>query len=218
MKKEFLILATAVIAFTARGNTIVFNTLGPGDTYDQSNGFDVEASPGFSEDVAAQFTALASGNLATVDLGLTRGVSFPPGPVNVYLYRDASGSPNSAQQRFLGSGTASAVFSTTNNSLVSFSVAGSVPVSVGATYWLVLKPVSGTFDIWNTSEPPVLSHVAFSINDASWLVSIGTLPAFRLTSTTGVPDSGSTFLLLLGSFAALVISRRTPAREQETRI
>jgi hypothetical protein len=219
MKKILLILSITGLALTARGNSIVFNTLGPGDTYDQSNGFDVIAPfPGFTEDVAAQFVALASGNLATVDLGLTRGLNSPPGPVNVYLYGDASGSPNNSDQTFLGSGTATAVFGTTNNSLVSFAVAGTIPVTMGTTYWLVLKPVLGTFDIWNASEPPVLGNFAFSVNDSPWIVGTGS-PAFRITAiaATGVPDSGATFLLLLSSAALLLGLHRISPREQASR-
>jgi len=38
MKKILLILSITVLALTARGNSIVFNTLGPGDTYDGQTG------------------------------------------------------------------------------------------------------------------------------------------------------------------------------------
>jgi len=51
---------------------------------------------------------LASGNLALVDLGLTFDAGHQ-GPVNVYLYGDAGGSPDNANQTLLGSGTPSAL-------------------------------------------------------------------------------------------------------------
>src|SRR5207248_920679 len=140
-------IAVLLIAFCpvqAQATTIVFNTLGPGDTYLSTSGFAVVGvgALGVLEEVAAQFTAMTSGNLATVDLGLTFASGHTPGAVNVFLYADSAGSPNNAIQTFLGSGTPTAKFGTTNNSLVSFTVAGTVPVVTGTNYWLVLKPAN----------------------------------------------------------------------------
>jgi hypothetical protein len=217
MKKILLILSITVLAFTARGNSIVFNTLGPGDTYDQNLARDVE--PG--SEWAAQFTAGASGNLATVDLGLTYDTINPNGPVNVYLYGDTSGSPGT-NLALLGSGTPTGVLGTTNNSLVSFAVAGTIPVTMGTTYWLVLAPADLTHHLvwWNNSSPAVSGSVAFSVDGTTWSSFGGlTLPAFRLTATSaaGVPDSGGTFLLLLGSVAALLALERMLPRQHASR-
>jgi hypothetical protein len=70
--------------------------------------------------------------------------------VNVFLYGDAAGSPDNANQTFLGSTSPSAIFDgITNNSVVSFSVAGTIPVTAGSIYYLVVKPSSlGTDDAW----------------------------------------------------------------------
>src|SRR5450432_136504 len=93
MKKTLLVFAALVCSLTARSSTI-FNTLGPGGTYEPSNGYFVTDSlfGGLSYQTAAQFTALASGNLATIDLGLTYSTL---GPVGVYLYSSSGGSPGS---------------------------------------------------------------------------------------------------------------------------
>ena len=66
------------------------------------------------------------------------------GAANVFLYHDASGLPDNANQTFLGSVTPTAVFGTTNNTVVSLTVTGSVPVTMGNVYWLVLKPGAAT--------------------------------------------------------------------------
>jgi hypothetical protein len=79
--------------------------------------------------VGGQFTALASGNLARLDLGLTYDAGHQ-GPVNAYLYGNAGGSPDNANQIFLGSGTPTALFGTTNNSIVSFAPGGVIPVTM----------------------------------------------------------------------------------------
>jgi hypothetical protein len=214
MKKILLIFSSAVMALTARGNTIVFSDFGPGDTYNQFAGYSVVMNPEVLQEVGAQFTAGASGNLATVDLGLTYQVA---GAVNAYLYGDAGGSPDNANQTFLGSGTPTAVFGTTNNSLVSFAVAGTIPVTMGTTYWLVLKPAGAIMlDDWNWSSPAVAGNTALSSTDLTWTVASGTLPAFRLTASgpvQGVPDTGATFLLLLWSVATLLAFEQMLSRQ-----
>lgn len=202
MKKIVLVLSSALLALTAQGNTIVFDTFGPGDTYFQFGGYQVGGSTPLFE-VAAQFTSGASGSLATVDLGLTFYLTTGAG-VNVYLYGDASGLPDNASQTFLGSGAPTAMFATTNNSIVSFAVAGNVPVTMGSVYWLVLKPADANGNIWMNSLAATGS-VASSLDDSTWTAATQTLPAFRITAQgAGVPDSGSTILLMLGSVAALL--------------
>ena len=216
MKKILVVLSVSVFAYTAKANTIVFNTLGPGDTYDQNLAYSVVASPGVLIEIAAQFTALASGNLASVDLGLTHGAT-QGGPVNAYLYGNATGSPDNANQTLLGSGTPNGSFGATNNSLVSITVAGSVPVTMGTTYWLVLKPgPTTTGDGWNYSSPGVAGRVDDSTDNSTWSLTGTTLPAFRLTASSGVgaPDSGSTLLLMLGSGMALLCYQRIFQRRQ----
>ena len=203
MKKILLVLSIGILALTARGNSVVFNTLGPGGTYDLVGSSAVKGSATGLQEFAAQFTALATGNLATVDLGLTYFDPSTQGPVDVYLYGDAGGSPDNLSQILLGSGTPTAQVFTTNNSLVSFAVAGTVPVTIGTTYWLVLKPGSATVrDQWATSDPGVPGTFAFSHDDSSWTTVTTTgLYAFRLTAS--VPDSGSTLLLMFGSCLGL---------------
>jgi hypothetical protein len=50
---------------------------------------------------AAQFTAMTSGMLATVHLGLTRVQNTTGGPVTIFLYGDANGMPDNANQKSL---------------------------------------------------------------------------------------------------------------------
>jgi hypothetical protein len=134
---------------------------------------------------AAQFTAAASGNLTSVALGLTYYPGFTALPVNVYLYGDAGGSPDNANQIFLGSATPTDVYATTNNSVVSFAVPGIVPVTMGSTYWLVLKPTAGNeADYWNSASPTVSGMEDQSSNDSTWYFAYAFLPAFRLTAAS----------------------------------
>jgi hypothetical protein len=210
-KKILFVLSSAILAVTARGDMVVFTNFGPGNTYAPFSGFQVGTLSANLLEMAAEFTAGASGNLASVDLGLTYrafgGGSFI-GPVNVYLYGNASGSPDNGNQTFLGSGTPAGVFfGGINNSVVSFAVAGTVPVTTGTTYWLVLKPGSTNMaDIWNTSSPVISASVDSSGDDSRWSGAENISPAFRLTVT--VPEPTITAFILPGLMAALLVSCR----------
>ena len=67
-------------------------------------------------------------------------------------------------------GNPTALFGTTNNSIVSFAIGGAIPVTMGKTYWLVLKPgTTNTSDEWNLTSPPILGTLAFSPDDSMWV-------------------------------------------------
>jgi hypothetical protein len=209
MKKILLILGSAAFALAVRGNTIVVDTIGPSNTYSQVLAYGI--GPGGAAE-AAKFTALASGNLATVDLGLT--YISTPGPISAFLYTDAAGLPNNANQTLLGVGTPTAQYNTSNNSFVSFSVLGNVPVTIGSLYWLVVKAAApNTIDAWNFSVGAI-GTTAFTNDGTTWNGPIqeSILPAFRLTVfdqvTNGVPDTGSTIFLMICSVGALLGLRR----------
>jgi len=70
LRTILLILSIPVLALTARADSIVFDTFGPGDTYSQFDAYEVGTFFLTPVESAAQFTAGASGNLATVYLGL----------------------------------------------------------------------------------------------------------------------------------------------------
>jgi hypothetical protein len=210
MKRIIVILAGAVLSITVRADTIVFDTFGAGNTYDPTLGWQIGGF-GDTGQVAARFTSLATGNLATVSLGLTYFFGSDPASraVNVFLYGDLNGSPDNANQTLLGSATPTSLFdSVTNNSVVSFSVAANAPVTAGSVYYLVLKPtvLFSTNDAWMLSLGPVSGSVFLSFDDSTWTENpFHELPAFRLTTTSAVPDSGGTILLLLSSFGALLL-------------
>ena len=213
MKKLLLALSSAVFALAAQGSTIAYSNLGPGDTYNQLHGDGIFNNGQLNQGWAMQFTAGATGNIATVDLGLTFGESDNPAPVNVFLYGNLPGvpadSPDNAMQTFLGMATPTARFTTTNNSIVTLNVAGIVPLTSGTKYWLGLLPTSADVQVWNQADPEVDSLVAFT-NDggATWFPSISPLSAFRITvNAAGVPDSGGTIVLMLCGIGMLIAFR-----------
>lgn len=203
------VAASFAVSPIARANTIAFDTFGPGNTYNPGLGYAVGSSSNFAN--AVQFTSLASGNLIAVDLGLT---FLEPGPVNVFLYGDAAGVLNTASQTFLGSATPTASFASTNNSVVSLSVGGAVPLTLGTTYWLALQPGNGTVsDVWNASTTTIANRDFSTDGGATWNTTAPDFAAaFRLTVLDGnngsaVPETGSTIALMLGAVGALIAFR-----------
>jgi hypothetical protein len=144
MKKLLLSLGILALGLTTRAST-VFDTFGPGNTYNSSRGYDVGTIPqaallNISE--AAQFTAGASGNLATVTLGLTydQPDGFAAIPVNVYLA--VGSSPfDPANETFLCSGTSTGNFKQPT-------------VSLGLPCW----PCFGNHGINLLARPETCSH------------------------------------------------------------
>jgi hypothetical protein len=100
---------------------------------------------------------------------------------------------------------------------VSLAVAGTVPVSMGNVYWLVLKPgAANEEDAWNLGAAAGL--VAISSDDITWSNGSGGvvfLPAFRIMASgaRAAPDFGSTFVLMLIAFGAMIAATRSFARK-----
>lgn len=204
MRRLLWVIIGFALIVSARASSIVFSTLGPADSFNTTAAWAIEAvdRPFF---IAAQFTAQASGNLRTVDLGMTFDPFLGPGMFNVYLYKDTGGVPNASSATFLGS-DGSFGSDISFSTLVSLPVSGIVPVSAGSSYWLSLQPAFvNAWSFWDFSSPLLLGTVDYSRDGTTWFLA-GTsqeIPAFRLTAASTVPDSSSTMLLLMGSSAAL---------------
>jgi hypothetical protein len=182
---------------------IAFDTFGPGNTYQQGNAYIVSGPAASSVsntfEEAARFVAASGGSIGEVDLGLT---TRDGGPVDVYLYGDAGGSPDNLTQTLLGSVTPTQSFGTTNNSIVSLSSLNGPSIDAGTAYWLVLKPGTPTMsDDWNRSLSTAgiqdISH-----DDENWIEADQGNPiaAFRITT---VPEPRSVAAMILTAAAAL---------------
>lgn len=208
------LVAALLVAFCPAqvlADMIVFDTLGPGNTYNQTSGFQVLGSSVGLREAAAEFATIASVNGAwKIELGLTKIQNTSGGPVNVFLYGNAAGVPDNTDQTFLGTVTPTQFFGTTNNSLVSLTVMG-VPLIQGLNQWIVLKPgAADTHDIWNDSATSTFCCSGASADDVNWVInSPGSFTqAFRITAITAVPDSGGSLLIMLVSVPALLVLQR----------
>lgn len=102
-----VLVALTACCYIEPGTRIVFNTLAPDCNYDRNRAWIISSersgpySP-YIDEIAAKFTAMSSGNLAIVYLGLTTMKIDYAGAVSVFLYSDAAGWPDNATQTYLG--------------------------------------------------------------------------------------------------------------------
>jgi hypothetical protein len=217
------LVAALLVAFCpgqVLADMVVFDTLGPGNTYNQTSGLQIIGSSAGLREAAAEFATISDVNGPwRLDLGLTKIPNTSGGPVDVFLYGNAAGVPDNTDQTFLGTVTPTQFFGTTNNSLASLTVMG-VPLIQGLNQWIVLKPgAAGTHDIWNDSATSTFCCPAASADDVNWAAfPPGTFTqAFRITALTlTVPDSGGTLLIMLGSVAALFALQRVLHKERNS--
>ena len=216
------LVAAVLVAFCPAqvlADAILFDTLGPGNTYNQTSGFLVLGSSVGVREAAAEFATISDVNEPwKLDLGLTRIPNTSGGPVDVFLYGNAAGVPNNTDQTFLGSVTPTQFFGTTNNSLVSLTVMG-VPLIQGLNQWIVLKPgAADTHDVWNDSATSTFCCSGASADDVNWVInSPGSFTqAFRITAITAVPDGDNSLLIMLVSVAALFALQRVLRNERSS--
>jgi hypothetical protein len=206
-----------LIVSSAHADTVAFNSFGPGNTYDSGSVFFVgKSGPGSSPiEQAAQFTAQASGFLSTVELALNRPGNHTADPVSVFLYGDLNGSPDNSEQTFLGSVGPAGVFPQSNNAVATLDVSSQVTLSLGTTYWLVLKPaIPDGLTFWNFSTNTV-GQMRNSVDDSTWYPSGDPrIAAFRI-NVMPVPEPNSTVLLSIGLAVSLLLIRRRIDRNTE---
>jgi hypothetical protein len=203
-----------LIASSAHADTVVFDSFGPGNTYEISSFFYVGKAGSSPTEQAAQFTAQASGFLSTVELGLTRPSGHPSTAVNVFLYGDLNGSPDNSNQIFLGSADPAGTANQTNNSVATVDVLSQVFVSLDSIYWLVLKPATPDgLTFWNFSNT-TLGQMRVSGDDSTWETEGDPrIAAFRINA---VPEPNSTVLLSIGLAVSLLLMSRRNDRNSET--
>ena len=208
--KRFLI----VVGFTFFSSwvhaTVVFNNLGPGDTYNPNIGYaigNVFAGQRPYE-LGAQFTPSQSGFLAdiVIALGLVSGTN----QVDVWLSSDSGGRPGSILESFSFVG-AMAPFGNSGPPLRG--VASSTTFLDSASrYWLIASASSSTDAsvAWNFNSVGDIGVGGFRQDGDLWTVLNETSGAFRV-EVASVSEPASLSLLvagLLGVLASVRLGRR----------
>ncbi|MCP3920871.1 MAG: hypothetical protein GY711_35535 [bacterium] len=172
---------------------VVYDNLGPGDTYDPTVGWVVSDGPPFSMvvDQAMPFAPSASGVLDALELPLTLVSSAGNATLTIEIYSDNAGEPGSSLESFLFSGPLPANGQTPVPPLHLIDFPDTVALLAGQPYWIVISvaaPLGGNFVVWNQNIIGDVGTVADRRNGGpGWnLFPNQELAAFRVLTSSDV--------------------------------
>ena len=199
----------ALSAAAAAHADVAFNNLSPGDLYDANNGFLVGGPTAIVP--AFQFVSGASGSINRVVLPMQyfSGVSSE---FNIEVFSDAGGVPGN-NLGVLGR-VHGVQFGTSPPPPVQLMPTGTVALTSGTTYWLVVRSIGDSFGSWHVNDHGEQGlRASQSSGSQIWATSTNTRCAFRIEvasacyancdSSTAAPVLNvSDFTCFLQKFAA----------------
>jgi hypothetical protein len=203
----FIIAATLLSASQA---SIIFTNLGPGKSYDVTQGNPVGND--FAGDNAAQgdtFTPTVTATLTSIELALSCVVSCPaPESFTVAITKSSADAPAAVIESFSFNGITLGGLGN-NNPLLTAPSALHPVLTAGTQYWITVSSSVSFAIAWNDNSTGDPSDQAISSDGGvTWFSPSGMTPsAYEVDGTTssGVPEPSTTVLfgsaVLFGLFA-----------------
>lgn len=204
-------LCVALAAGVSGGSAqaaVIFSNLGPGDSFSSSGRIVQGPAVGTIGDVnqASTFTVgPTDAFLTSVSLGIN--ANDPPntgtGPVEVGIAADAGGTPGAILR------TLSANVGVSGEQLLTVADDGSLLLSAGTTYWVVMDGEAGFDGSWRFNTTGDIGLTAGQTEPNPWNVRIeDDRYALRVDGRLAVPEPTTVLLTLVGAVTALASRRR----------
>jgi hypothetical protein len=202
----FLLVLMAAFPVASRADSIIFNDLGTGHSYNAKTGLAIggkNSTPGFVEWGEA-FTANAKFDLSAITMAL--GSVTGSNGVTISLDTSVGGAPGKtlASWSFLGLPQ----LGTTSSTVQTMTFADAIVLQKGQTYWLVTAPfAANTQAVWNVNSTGVTGLGAVNFGGA-WLTAEVQSGAFEVVGKTVVPEPGIWLLFATGLLGIMSAIRR----------
>ena len=192
-----MLLGTMLCSISATAGSILYTTLGPGNSYDPNSADFVDGSNFNNQVVADQFTLGTGANVMNAMLALGN-YAGGNNPLNLYIESNNGGMPGSILAQLTQVGTILPWGNGNGGGLVNFTCSGAACTLGPGSYWLVaLEPDANTQQLWDYNYQDAAGNVAFNENGSAtgpWISGLFNEHAFEID---GVPLPEPNILLIL---------------------
>lgn len=216
MTAVFAALVALDVASSARAS-VVFDNFAPANAFNGSNFFsiyggsrnlDLHGEPLPDRDVAMPFIAAASGAVGTIDVAIEMLLTTGTNAFDLILLTDSGGHPGAAIESIHRAVTPG------NPGVVSVDSLSHPILTAGQSYWLAAS-VDGMSEMsWFTNLIGDVGPVGVRDAPADWVLVDDPRGAFRVLSTTPIPEPSTLPLALLAAVTLAALTRSEGERKE----